>query len=246
MDSMEWTDPPELERRGGEIFPGGAGDNGTIRDGDVVAAAATAASPRQDDGFSTATSSSSSDSRGAFHCAPRNLHPLEQATASDQQRSRDGTAAWVVAAGADAIGNSSSSGSGTPSTRRAAVEEDAAAAAAAGSRVSGGRGDFLCYECGLDFRSVKELQLHMVRKTAWSNQGLVGCRVSCLVDNREWHEGIVTQVRDWPSIPACLPALFVGLGREDRAGNRCVQRFRSGVSFVFSAASHVACIEPTE
>lgn len=59
----------------------------------------------------------------------------------------------------------------------------------------GGRGGgFMCNECGLDFSSVAELQLHMVRKTAWSNQGLIGCRVSCLVDNWEWHEGLVTQV----------------------------------------------------
>lgn len=56
-----------------------------------------------------------------------------------------------------------------------------------------GRG-FMCNECGLDFGTVAELQLHMIRKTAWSNQGLIGCRVSCLVDNREWHEGLVTQV----------------------------------------------------
>lgn len=55
---------------------------------------------------------------------------------------------------------------------------------------------FMCNECGMDFGTVKELQLHMVRKTAWSNQGLIGCRVSCLVDNREWHEGLVTQVTE--------------------------------------------------
>ncbi|CAM9872037.1 unnamed protein product, partial [Discosporangium mesarthrocarpum] len=52
---------------------------------------------------------------------------------------------------------------------------------------------FVCNECGLVGRSLQDLQLHMTRKTAWSNQGLVGCRVSCLVDNREWHEGLVTQ-----------------------------------------------------
>lgn len=62
-------------------------------------------------------------------------------------------------------------------------------------RLEGVGAKFLCNECGLDFSSVSELQLHMVRKTAWSNQGLIGCRVSCLVDNREWHEGLVTQVR---------------------------------------------------
>lgn len=59
----------------------------------------------------------------------------------------------------------------------------------------GETGCFVCNECGLGFASVRELRLHMVRKTAWSNQGLIGCRVSCLVDNREWHEGLVTQVR---------------------------------------------------
>ena len=58
----------------------------------------------------------------------------------------------------------------------------------------GGDGEFVCNECGLEFTSLQELQLHMVRKTAWSNQGLVGCRVSCLVESREWHEGLVTQV----------------------------------------------------
>ena len=63
---------------------------------------------------------------------------------------------------------------------------------AGGSRPGGA--EYLCNECGLGFGSVPELQMHMARKTAWSNQGLVGCRVSCLVDNREWHEGLVTQV----------------------------------------------------
>ena len=80
-----------------------------------------------------------------------------------------------------------SSGSGK-SLRRSREESDGR---------SGGRdcnGEFVCNECGLEFTSLRELQLHMVRKTAWSNQGLVGCRVSCLVDNREWHEGVVTQV----------------------------------------------------
>lgn len=67
-----------------------------------------------------------------------------------------------------------------------------------GGGVGGAGGGFVCNECGMDFGSVKELQLHMVRKTAWSNQGLVGCRVSCLVDNREWHEGLVTQVLNLP------------------------------------------------
>jgi hypothetical protein len=38
---------------------------------------------------------------------------------------------------------------------------------------------------------MSELQLHMVRKTAWSNAGLIGCRVSCLIDSREWQEAIV-------------------------------------------------------
>lgn len=36
-------------------------------------------------------------------------------------------------------------------------------------------------------------KLHLKRKTAWSNASLVGCRISCLVDYKEWHEGIVTQ-----------------------------------------------------
>lgn len=36
-------------------------------------------------------------------------------------------------------------------------------------------------------------QLHLQRKTAWSNKSLIGCRISCLVDFKEWHEGQVTQ-----------------------------------------------------
>lgn len=32
----------------------------------------------------------------------------------------------------------------------------------------------------------------MKRKTAWSNFSLIGCRISCLIDHREWHEGFVT------------------------------------------------------
>lgn len=31
----------------------------------------------------------------------------------------------------------------------------------------------------------------MKRKTAWSNHSLLGCQICCLVDNLEWHEGIV-------------------------------------------------------
>ncbi|CAM9659186.1 unnamed protein product, partial [Heterosigma akashiwo] len=49
----------------------------------------------------------------------------------------------------------------------------------------------VCHECGNQFQDLRELQLHLKRKTAWSNQGLVGCRVSCFVDNREWQEGHV-------------------------------------------------------
>ena len=33
----------------------------------------------------------------------------------------------------------------------------------------------------------------MQKKTAWSNESLVGCRISCLVDSKEWHEGLITQ-----------------------------------------------------
>lgn len=82
-------------------------------------------------------------------------------------------------------------GSGPGATAAAAVFSGKRS----GSAMKGPRtGGFVCNECGLDFGSVRELQVHMVRKTAWSNQGLIGCRVSCLVDNREWHEGLVTQV----------------------------------------------------
>jgi hypothetical protein len=50
-----------------------------------------------------------------------------------------------------------------------------------------------CHECGVVFTELEELQLHLKRKTAWSNKSLVGCRISCLVDNREWHDGLVLE-----------------------------------------------------
>ena len=52
---------------------------------------------------------------------------------------------------------------------------------------------FICNECGAASSTLQELQLHLKRKTAWSNVSLLGCRISCLVDNKEWHEGFVTQ-----------------------------------------------------
>jgi hypothetical protein len=51
----------------------------------------------------------------------------------------------------------------------------------------------ICNECGLAFTGLPDLQLHLKRKTAWSHASLVGCRISCLVDYKEWHEGFVTQ-----------------------------------------------------
>ena len=36
-------------------------------------------------------------------------------------------------------------------------------------------------------------QVHLQRKTAWSNTSLIGCRINCLVDLKEWHEGFVLQ-----------------------------------------------------
>lgn len=52
----------------------------------------------------------------------------------------------------------------------------------------------LFYSCALstDF-SFYTRQVHLKRKTAWSNVSLIGCRISCLVDYKEWHEGYVTQ-----------------------------------------------------
>ena len=60
--------------------------------------------------------------------------------------------------------------------------------------VSFSKNQFICNECGFGTDSVEDLQLHLKRKTAWSNQSLVGCRISCLVDYKEWHEGYVTQL----------------------------------------------------
>eukprot|EP00968_Pinguiococcus_pyrenoidosus_P015037 scaffold1378_cov257-Pinguiococcus_pyrenoidosus.AAC.11 len=43
-----------------------------------------------------------------------------------------------------------------------------------------------CYECGQIFHvgQVQKLRRHLRRKTAWTNAGLVGCRVNCLVNNK--------------------------------------------------------------
>jgi len=55
------------------------------------------------------------------------------------------------------------------------------------------RTHYICNECGVGFTVLNELQRHLQRKTAWSNNSLIGSRISCLVDSKEWHEGIVTQ-----------------------------------------------------
>jgi len=55
------------------------------------------------------------------------------------------------------------------------------------------RSHYICNECGFGFTVLNDLQRHLQRKTAWSNNSLIGSRVSCLVDSKEWHEGIVTQ-----------------------------------------------------
>jgi len=59
--------------------------------------------------------------------------------------------------------------------------------------MDGGGSVFPCHECGLGFEDLGELRLHLQSKTAWSYLSLVGCRVSCLVDNREWQEGLVVE-----------------------------------------------------
>ena len=55
------------------------------------------------------------------------------------------------------------------------------------------RTHYICYECADTFTTLDELRIHLQAKTAWTNQGLVGCRVGCLLENKEWHEGIVIQ-----------------------------------------------------
>lgn len=105
---------------------------------------------------------------------------------------------WGGSSSAIAGRPSQSTGSGHIAHNRTSVIMGGGGAGGRGMGAGEGGGGtskrFMCNECGLDFASVSELQLHMIRKTAWSNQGLIGCRVSCLVDNREWHEGLVTQV----------------------------------------------------
>lgn len=55
------------------------------------------------------------------------------------------------------------------------------------------RTHYICNECAYSTQSLHDLQLHLQRKTAWSNLSLVGCRICCLVEFKEWHEGYVAQ-----------------------------------------------------
>lgn len=55
------------------------------------------------------------------------------------------------------------------------------------------RTHYICNECGQAASSLQELQVHLQRKTAWSNASLVRCKISCLVDNKEWHEAHVSR-----------------------------------------------------
>jgi len=52
---------------------------------------------------------------------------------------------------------------------------------------------YTCHEDGVEFEDLESLQKHLKSKTAWSNSSLVGCRVSVLLENREWSEGLVSQ-----------------------------------------------------
>ena len=52
---------------------------------------------------------------------------------------------------------------------------------------------FVCHEDGTEWADLEGLRRHLRAKTAWSNAGLVGCRVSVLLENREWSEGLVAQ-----------------------------------------------------
>ena len=48
-----------------------------------------------------------------------------------------------------------------------------------------------CHECGAIFDDAQDLQMHMIRKTAWSNLSLVGCQVSCFIDDTKWYKATV-------------------------------------------------------
>ncbi|CAN0171551.1 unnamed protein product [Ectocarpus sp. 6 AP-2014] len=199
---VEWLDGP---------FPTKAGVAGRGADSDDDAEKAETTAPCHDASNRPVTRSSSS----VFNGASRHAHLGEGCDGSRilHHRHREGMGASSSAtAGTSGTshrvpvakrGGDDSSASGGSST-----SIDAVHAAAGHSGPNKAAGGFLCYECGLAFHSVKELQLHMVRKTAWSNQGLIGSRVSCLVDNREWHEGLVTQYH--------------------KSGKHCVEYRRSG------------------
>ncbi len=111
---------------------------------------------------------------------------------------------WGRAASSGGSSTASGSGGSSPLNKdvalcgeaaAAAAVEDGAASPASLSSPHGrhGGGQFACHECGLYFQRLGALRLHLQRKTAWSNRGLVGARVSCLVDSREWQEGAVLE-----------------------------------------------------
>lgn len=189
---VEWPDDLLPTKAG--VAGGGGDDDGD----DAERAAETTAAPSHDASSRFTRSSSSS----VFNRASRHVHPgegcasgglldhqhRERMMGSSRATAMSGTSHRVLQEKGGGDSPSSSAAAGGSST---SVDDATAAVGRGSSKAAGG---FLCYECGLAFNSVKELQLHMVRKTAWSNQGLIGSRVSCLVDNREWHEGLVTQV----------------------------------------------------
>jgi hypothetical protein len=51
--------------------------------------------------------------------------------------------------------------------------------------------DYYCNECGLGVQIFEEMRWHLQKKTAWSHNSLIGSRICCLINDKEWHEGIV-------------------------------------------------------
>lgn len=185
---VEWLDGP---------LPTKAGVAGRGADNDDGAEKAETTAPCHDASNRPMRSSSSS----VFNSASRHVHLSEGCAGGGilDHRHREGmvgssSATAAMSGTSHRVPLEKRGGRDSSTSAGSSTSNDAMHAAAGHSGPSKAAGGFLCYECGLAFHSVKELQLHMVRKTAWSNQGLIGSRVSCLVDNREWHEGLVTQV----------------------------------------------------
>ena len=55
---------------------------------------------------------------------------------------------------------------------------------------------YICNECAMSFAHIRDLRFHLIAKTAWSNESLVGCRICVCIDCKEWIEATVSAYKN--------------------------------------------------